>query len=511
MSDVSTIKIGGKQGFLAKSIGAATGRPDMPNAIAWNVIKDYLPDYYRSSLPEAEAGSEVSGTPDLAALALNNAPEFWNSWVDALTRISKVLINSPVLENPLAKYKRGLIPNGKQVEELVVDAAVQHIFDPSVAQNDLYTISKPVVSSLIHSNLRDAYYPQTILNTKIQESFTDFSGVDTFVQNIIQSMTNGNNHDDFELTKRILSKAVAKNLINTVSVPDPSDFTAQSTDDSASKIFQANLLNELNLMCYPAGSRSYNRAYGAGQPGVLSRTSLENVVVFIRSDVFVSLGINFFAQAFHLDQAQTMAKIQVIDYFPDVWSYQTAHVVTADDISAGYVDGKTFPLGSTIPAGSDAVANATGATFVYSGDNILALAGDQDMFVMYDFFDPYLASQANTFGRYSQLSLHVKGIRSFSPIVNSFAIVKEPSAADTLTATPTSVSVAVGATATSQIAPTSTSGTAASSDETIATVTVDSSNLATITGVAEGTANIVFTANDGSGASITIPVTVTAA
>ena len=119
------------------------------NAIRANQNYDY-----QSRVPEATQGTlKQVGNAILSSFDLQNA--FLNALVN---RIALVLINSKMFYNPLRVFKKGTIEYGEIVEEIFVNIAKAHVYDPVVAEQEVFKREIPDVDAIFHKmNYKNFY------------------------------------------------------------------------------------------------------------------------------------------------------------------------------------------------------------------------------------------------------------------------------------------------------------------------------------------------------------------
>ena len=74
-----------------------------------------------------------------------------NEFIDALVnRIARVIITSKSYENPLRMFKKGMLEYGETIEEVFVNIAKAHQFDPVVAETEVFKREIPDVNAVFH-------------------------------------------------------------------------------------------------------------------------------------------------------------------------------------------------------------------------------------------------------------------------------------------------------------------------------------------------------------------------
>lgn len=388
-------------------------------ATTLNLVREGIDLPYRDTVPMAEAGQKSFAG---IGQALASNPEVANKWLSSLiNRVGGVIIHEASIANPLAQFKRGIMNAGAILQEIAVDASEERIFNPAVAETNLYKMSdtETRVKAIYHTATRDVIYKESIQNTVIQEAFTGADPVNAMADRIIKAMSNGNNYNEFFVMKNLFTQALAGNAITAVEVTDV-------TDADSAKKFQTQLMNIVDGMQFP--SRSFNKTYGPDLPGRLLQTDKEDLRIFITYEMKNILNVDFFANMFQIDRVEVEARMVILDYFPSAYVYTAEHTVTAGDLKAGTLDPEQFKIGDKVAKGMVARANADGsapadAELLFDGKRIKAVVADINALQVYDVFKPYLTSAVNPEGRYVNVTFHAKQRVSWSSFVNAVALV----------------------------------------------------------------------------------------
>lgn len=378
-----------------------------------------LPQNYSRDIDLATAGFENIVSVGSQILADEDVTNAWIS--NLIDRIGMVLFDEISLENPLRVFKKGLMPNGKIIQEIAVDTATGYRFNPQIAETELYKRVKPNVANLVHVADRNMTYPATFQDQYLNDAFTSFDQLDQFVTGLIRSMINGNEDDLFFDTKLLISKAAS-----TGNVP------FMSYDPSQIKNLQKQLIK--TVAGFNINNRDFNRAYGPNKPGIKSRTSPQDLVVIMDIDTKANLDVDFWAQIFNPKKADMDIRIVVIDQFEDIWQYTqdttvTSAMINVDAGSDPYVDPREFKVGDVIKAGSFARAGAPGATKIFDASGVHFWLGDEAAIQIWDRRKPKIKTTENPQGMYVQAFLQVRQIISYSQIAQSVIGVEEGSAA----------------------------------------------------------------------------------
>lgn len=270
-----------------------------------NTIKQEGSEEYQLRIPDATKTniSEVGNTL-LQHKALAN--EFITSLID---RIAFTIITYKVAKNKLSVLKKGRKPLGNDVQEIFTNIAKANTYDPSGASLLKRTI--PDIKVIYHRRNRQDQYPATITRAQLQSAFVSADTLEKFMQDIINSMYNGDTQDEFILMKNLFADAVINDKVVKVTVTPATD--ANSATDLLEALTNAS--SSFEFM-----SSAWNRYYenrpatDNGDP-VQTWCPIENQVLVIRADVYNKIKIRVLAAAFNLTEQEMKSKIITVDNF----------------------------------------------------------------------------------------------------------------------------------------------------------------------------------------------------
>src|SRR5690606_33971553 len=113
--------------------------------------------------------------------------EFITSLVE---RIGLVVIKHVSLNNPLKKFKKGMMPQGRTIEEIFVDITKKKRYDPEDAEETVFKREIPNVKTLLHERNRQVYYVQTIQDASLRSAFDSWRNLENFLTRIISAIYN---------------------------------------------------------------------------------------------------------------------------------------------------------------------------------------------------------------------------------------------------------------------------------------------------------------------------------
>jgi hypothetical protein len=173
-----------------KSQYSAKAYSAIPSGIdVLNVIRSEASAAYQERVPVATHDNIAEvGNPIINFEATRN--EFLNALVN---RIGLVIITSRMYNNPLARFKKGLMSLGETVEEIYVNlikSEPYYLVDDQgkSACQDEFERRLPDVLSAFHKRNRQDKYPVTIQNDDLRTAFLSYQGVEDLISKIIEAV-----------------------------------------------------------------------------------------------------------------------------------------------------------------------------------------------------------------------------------------------------------------------------------------------------------------------------------
>ena len=263
-----------------------------------NAIRNSASPQFQSYVPLANWNNiEEVGQGILINQTVQN--EFVTALVD---RIGLVVVRSVSLNNPLKKFKKGMMPQGRTIEEIYVDITNEHVYDPEDAETTLFKREIPNVKVLFHELNRKGFYQQTIQDDSLRTAFTSWGAFDSFVSGIIQAIYNSSEVDEFKYMKLLIDNYYSKGLFTVVPVTAPT--TATATSELIQKIRATALKMTLGM-----GTRDYNAM------AVHTVSQMEDLHLIIDADLQARTDVDVLAKAFNMDRTTFLGNVTVIDGF----------------------------------------------------------------------------------------------------------------------------------------------------------------------------------------------------
>lgn len=263
-----------------------------------NAIRNSASPQFQSYVPLANWNNiEEVGQGILINQTVQN--EFVTALVD---RIGLVVVRSVSLNNPLKKFKKGMMPQGRTIEEIYVDITNEHVYDPEDAETTLFKREIPNIKVLFHELNRKGFYQQTIQDDSLRTAFTSWGAFDSFVSGIIQAIYNSSEVDEFKYMKLLIDNYYSKGLFTVVPVTAPT--TATATSELIQKIRATALKMTLGM-----GTRDYNAM------AVHTVSQMEDLHLIIDADLQARTDVDVLAKAFNMDRTTFLGNVTVIDGF----------------------------------------------------------------------------------------------------------------------------------------------------------------------------------------------------
>ena len=283
-----------------------------------NSIRGSATPYYQTMIPKAAANT--SSIRNIGNVMMNYEP-LQNEFLSALyNRVGRVIITSKMYYNPWSPFKKGLMELGETVEEVFVNIAKAHTFNPEVAETNFMKREIPDVRAAFHTMNYQKFYKATISNDQLRQAFLSWQGITDLIAKIVDAMYTAHNYDEFQVTKYMLARNILNGYLYPITVPQ---ISKENAEDIVTEVKTAS--NNLVYM-----SRDYNLA------GVDTFTKKTDQVIITTARFDAIMDVNVLAAAFNMDKAEFMGNRVQIDGFDKIDDVRMNQLF-ADDPAAGYV------------------------------------------------------------------------------------------------------------------------------------------------------------------------------
>lgn len=263
-----------------------------------NAIRNSSSDSFQQYVPLADRDNVLAVAAGIQ-LSQSVRNEFIENLVD---RIGLVIVKRALLQNPLKKFKKGQMGQGRTIEEIFTDITQAKKYDPADAETTVFKRQIPNVKVLFHERNRQEFYEQTISDEQLKTAFTSWEAFGDFVSSIINAIYNSAEIDEYKYMKLLIDNYMAEGLFTMIPVTHPDNATA-------AKEFVKKLRATARRMTLPSGSRDFNSL------AVHTRSDMEDLHLIIDADLEAELDVDVLASAFNMSKTDFVGHVTVIDNF----------------------------------------------------------------------------------------------------------------------------------------------------------------------------------------------------
>lgn len=292
---------------------------DIVNAVieTSSTLKDNIPLATNATL-QATGGAIMQYTP------------FMNEFINGL--VNRILFqeaHNMTYDNPLRIFKGVDIPYGTDVQDSIANPAVATPYDSS-AMSDVLSPVSPDVKTVYYRRNRQDKYKVTVYDAVLAGAFTNADTFNNFVSMILNTLTSGDNIDEFKLMKGVVGQAINDGNINKTSLAVGADHRA----------FAETLVTDLRAkyLQFQFPSTKYNcyqkmaTAKGIANATPLTTwTSPDRISVLVRADVAAFTDVEVLAKAFNMSKADFLGRQVMVDSFGDTGDAAKTLAIIADN------------------------------------------------------------------------------------------------------------------------------------------------------------------------------------
>lgn len=274
-----------------------TSSVDVVNAVRASMLEsgnteytDRIPEATRYNL--AQIGEIFKNDDNLANQFLHNI----------VNRIAFVWVKSRLYKNPLSEFKRGELGFGVSIEEVFVQIAKAHHYNPAIAEQKVFAREIPDVKSAFHTLNRQDFYKVTIQNNDLYNAFLSENGVTDMIGRIVDSLYSGDNYDEFLIIVALVAQYIDNNETYDITVP-------ALTSEANVKRFLVKVRSTARMLSFM--STKYNPM------GVATYSPMEDLVIIMTPETQAEIDVEALAGAFNMNKAEIENRIVIIDSFGD--------------------------------------------------------------------------------------------------------------------------------------------------------------------------------------------------
>lgn len=334
---------------------------------------------------------------------------YQNAYLTSLVnRIARVIVTSRMWKDKWAVFDMGKMDYGETIEEIFVNIAKPHSYDPAKAETQVFKREIPDVRAAFHSMNYQKFYKVTISNDQLRQAFLSYYDMNELIARIVDSLYTAMNLDTFLTKKYMLAREAINGGIYTV-VTKPISGDGADPDDAITKYRQ--YTNNLEFL-----KTLYNRA------GVRNSTPIADQVIIVPNEAEATLGVKVLAAAFNLSEVDYISKRIAVDSFE----------FDADD------EARLAELFANDSTYKPFTAEEKKALQLISAVKLA-----KDWFMCFDNFEQFTENY-NGEGLYWQYFFHVWKTFSVSPFANAVLFTSQVSEVTAVTVSPAEANVAQG-------------------------------------------------------------------
>lgn len=256
---------------------------------------------------------------------------FMNEFISGL--VNRILFQeakSSFYENPLRIFKGVDIPYGTDVQDSIANPAVATPYD-ATAMSDILSPAQPDVKTVYYRRNRQDKYKVTIYDATLAGAFGSPDAFNNFVQMILNTLTSGDNIDEFDLMKGIVGNAINDGNVNKTTIA-----TANLTTEELAKTIITEAKTKFLQFQFP--STAYNsylkmatEAGVAGATALKTWTTPDRISVMLRADVAAFTDVEVLAKAFNMSKAEFMGRQVIVDSFGDTGDAMKTYCIVMDN------------------------------------------------------------------------------------------------------------------------------------------------------------------------------------
>lgn len=290
----------------ARTVSAAQRGVNIFNDARKNASNEYI---------NATAQVDVATSISHAMKPIVQYGPFMNQFLSYI--VNKIVMQSveaKMYNNPFSMLKGEGVPLGTDLELNYVNPALGRDYDISLGAQ-LLNVTKPDVKTCYFRMNRQRQFPITIPRELMQGAFTSWEQLDSMVAGMIQSLYSGNQIEEENLVKKLLTSSVADSVIA------KKELEYSALDPANSSVTFIKTIQKIALDMPHASSNFNNYQNYAKANGItdatpaITWTDPSDLYLFIRSDVLTDCNVETLAGAFNMDKAQLVGRLAPLPDF----------------------------------------------------------------------------------------------------------------------------------------------------------------------------------------------------
>jgi len=285
-----------------------------PNWELLNAIREDASHPYQERVPAATKADAQTTINKL----LKYAPAR-NEFIDALVnQIGLVKFTSDsYFQNPLAKFKQGMLENGDTVEEIGTGLLNAYTYNAreDVGEKELFGQEDIEAQTSFHRINRQEKYKVTIQESMLKRAFATEYGISELVGRIMDMPTKTNQVHEYTHMANLFRTADRMDAFYRIHTPDVSAVNSTEADAKGALRVMRQFAGTV-----PFVSRKYNAAH------LPVSAAPEDLELFITPEASAALDVNGLAALFNIERGQVPYRQTLIEesFFPEgVWAILT--------------------------------------------------------------------------------------------------------------------------------------------------------------------------------------------
>lgn len=271
-----------------------------------NALRNEASASYNARIPSA-TNSNLNAIATAIAKHTETANEFLTQMIN---KICMVEIEANKFDNPLKPLKKGSIQAGKDIEHVTMNPAIAKQY--SLTSEDLLKNHAPDVKTLYYTVNSERKYPVTITKPKMIQAITTEGGLDELINMIIGSLYNGDEFDEFTLTKQLVNVALTSDHV----VAMDFDFDiATMTPANSTELIKAIKIHSSKMTFPTTAYNKYDKIKEAGEADLIAWSKKKDQIILIDSAISTNMDVDVLANAFNLSKAEFLARKIEVDTF----------------------------------------------------------------------------------------------------------------------------------------------------------------------------------------------------
>lgn len=419
----------------------------------FNFIRNNATETFVNTVPSATEDNIMT----ISNILFNDAYQpLLNEFVNSLiNRIALTIVRTKSFNNPLAMFKKGSVPLGTDIQEIIENPAEAEQYEYSnTAMAKLLTITDPDTHVAYYRRNRKDLYTKTITREGLQGAFVSWEKFEEYIGSITQSLYSGNYIDEFEYTKDLIDGAYENSKAIVQVVPNP------STSESDARAFVKMARKLYKKLTFPSTNYNAYSVFSGARGQIKTWTEADRICLIVNSDAMGDVDVDVLARAFNIDSTKLLGRVVEVDGFKN--------------------------------------------------SNIIGVICDESWLQIYDNlfrFDEFYNARVMAWNEY----LHAWGTFAISPFANAVILATAQPTKATAVAVESSYSGTIGTDTTVTVTVTPNNATSyikfESSNPQVFTVTKTGDKTAVITGQSAGSGTLTVETADGVKDTATVTIT----